>query len=156
METSILVEKIEALQQTVNELQRISETTGCGEIETISHLNDALYEQLNSFYGIKTHTLEQEAALCAALLMGYSLTIYTNPSDEQKKQELFMRSYTVLKELPASRLKGQLLVSLFVLTGNDLFAKEAHTLINEWKQSSLTTEQQQLLRVFDTMVNAPL
>lgn len=53
-------------------------------------------------------TPEQDATLCLAILMGYNVSMYANPEDEERKQAVLIRSLSLLDVLPPSLLKQQL------------------------------------------------
>ena len=54
-------------------------------------------------------TVEQEATLCLAVLMGYNVSMYANSDDEKKKQFMLERSKYILSQLPHSQLRTRLL-----------------------------------------------
>lgn len=102
MKISNLQSQIDALQQTVHTF--LQSATGNGYIyaDDLSQLNQSIHKQINKLYPLRGKTVEQEAALCLAILMGYSVSIYANPDDEFKKQEILNRSRSLFDSLTSS------------------------------------------------------
>ena len=90
-------EKIEKLQKTVDTLLHMGENMDCICVDDLSLLNKEIHEQINDLYPYHGKTVEQEAALCLSLLMGYSVSMYANSEDEAKKKTVLRRSQMILK-----------------------------------------------------------
>ena len=103
-----LKEKIGGLQNTVHALLHKSHSMECVYIDDIARLNKEIHEQINDLYPCHGTTAEQEAALCLALLMGYSVSVYANSEDEVKKRAVLRRSQEIMKKRLPSPLKIQL------------------------------------------------
>ena len=65
----------------------------------------------DSLFAAKSSDIEEEANLCLALLMGYSVSQYANPEDESKKHTVLLRTRNILSLLPPSSLKEDLLLT---------------------------------------------
>lgn len=109
MKDSTLQELIDDLQQTVYTFFSTIDT-GYVYPDEISGINHDIYSQINKLYDRQEEvmTIDQEAALCLALLMGYSVSMYANPEDEEKRKSVLVHSHRVLNSLPSSSLKHQL------------------------------------------------
>lgn len=107
MNISLLQEKIDTLQHTAFTLLHIADE-GHVYVDELALLNKKVHEQINALYSLQGLTVEQEANLCLALLMGYSVSMYANVEDEIKKQTVLKRSRKVLDSLSSSQLKSQL------------------------------------------------
>ena len=109
MDTIVLQEKIDNLLGSVHKLLPAGSDMGNIYADDFSLLNKSIYNQINELYSQHGRTPEQEATLCLALLMGYSVSMYANPEDELKKQTVLLRTWKILSYLPVSPLKEQLL-----------------------------------------------
>ncbi|MDD3038185.1 UpxZ family transcription anti-terminator antagonist [Bacteroides sp.] len=109
MDTIILQEKIENLLSATHKLLPVGSDMENIYADDLSFLNKSIHDQMNELYSQQGRTIEQEATLCLALLMGYSVSMYANPEDELKKQTVLLRTWKILSFLPPSSLKEQLL-----------------------------------------------
>lgn len=116
-----LQSQIDKLQATAHRLLHLGEDTGYVYADDLSRLNREVYEQINALYNKRGTTVEEEASLCLAVLMGYAGSMYANPSDEKKKQSILKRCWKVLDKLADSWIKLQLLAFCYgETTDNDL------------------------------------
>ena len=106
----LLQEKIETLRNLADTLLHIGDRQDNVFVDDFTLLNKSIYDLINELYSQRGKTLEQEATLCLALLMGYSVSMYANPDDEFKKQSVLKRSRKILPTRPPSSVKEQLLV----------------------------------------------
>ena len=90
-------------------------------------------------------TPEEEANICLALLMGYNATIYNQGDKEEKKQVVLNRCWDVLDQLPDNLLKCQLLTYCYGDVFEEDFAKEAHTIIESWKNKELSEDKKEAI-----------
>lgn len=113
MKDSTLQELIDHLQQTVHSFLSAIDT-GYVYPDEASSINHTLHSQINELYDRQKEamTANQEAALCLALLMGYSVSMYANPEDEEKRKSVLDHSHRVITSLPSSSLKHQLQAQL--------------------------------------------
>ena len=109
MGETLLQHKIENLQKLADSLLHVGDANGYIYADDLSALNHQIQQEINALYSQKGKTTEQEATLCLALLMGYSVSMYANPDDEFKKHSILKRSQKVLDALSPSSLKQQLL-----------------------------------------------
>lgn len=108
MNTILLQEKIERLLDSIRLLLPNGSNMGCVYSEDLAQLNKSIHDQINELYSQRGENVEQEAALCLAILVGYSVSMYANSEDEVQKQSVLERSIKLLQVLSPSFLKQQL------------------------------------------------
>lgn len=116
MEISVLQDKIDNLLNSVHQLLPVGSNIGYVYADDLSALNYSIHTQIDELYSQRGSTIEQEAALCSAILTGYSVSMYSNAEDESKKQRTLVRSQELLQILSPSSLKEQLLAICNELT----------------------------------------
>ena len=104
-----------------------------------------MLQKSDALFALKGENPEEEARLCLALLMGYNATIYDYGDKESKKQVILDRSLLVLESLPSSLLKCQLLTYCYGEVFEEELAKEAHTIIDGWKDRELLEEEREIV-----------
>lgn len=77
--------------------------------DDLSQLNKDIHDEMNELYPLRGNTLEQDASLCLALLLGYSVSMYAGWEDDLKRGNILARSLELLTSLPPSPLKDDLL-----------------------------------------------
>ncbi|MDD3037290.1 UpxZ family transcription anti-terminator antagonist [Bacteroides sp.] len=118
MDTAVLQIKIENLLSSVHRLLPVGSDMSDVYSDDFSELNHTIYHQINELYPRRGITLEQDAVLCLALLLGYSVSMYASLEDESKKHNILVRSRSILQTLSASPLKERLLTVCQELTGS--------------------------------------
>lgn len=118
-------------------------------------LNKEVLANSDSLFPSKGSDTEEEANLCLALLLGYNATIYDDGDKEQKKQIVLNRIYDILEKLPASVLKIRLLTFCYGEIYEESMLQEAHSIINSWDHSALTTEQEEIIEVLKNVEENP-
>lgn len=118
-------------------------------------LNKEVLSKSDSLFPSKGSDIEEEANLCLALLLGYNATIYDDGDKEQKKQIVLNRVYDVLDKLPASLLKVRLLTFCYGEIYEESMLQEAHSIIDSWDYSALTTEQAEIIEVLKNVEENP-
>lgn len=104
-----LQEKIENLYQMADALLQLSSRVEQLYSDDWTLLNRSIHQQINDLYSQHGVTVEQEASLCLAILMGYSVTMYANPEDDRRKDSVLKRSRKLLEVLVPGFLKDKLL-----------------------------------------------
>ena len=104
----LLQENIDDLQKLSDRLLHISDENGYIYADDLSELHQAIHEKIIDLYSQRGKTPEQDATLCLAILMGYNVSMYANPEDEERKQAVLTRSLSLLDVLPPCLLKQQL------------------------------------------------
>ena len=133
------------LQRVAHELMYLGMDGTPVYSDTFCRLNKEVLVQSDSLFPVQGSDVEEEANLCLALLMGYNATIYDDGDKEQKKQVVLNRACQVLSRLPASLLKVSLLAYMYGEVYEEELAKEAHSIIDTWDISSLTSEQTEII-----------
>lgn len=111
-----------------------------------ARLNREVYEQALRLYSApEGDTPEEEARLCLSILVALNATFYDNGRKQQYIQHLLDRCWNVLDRLPASLLKVRLLTCCYGEVYEEELAKEAHSIIDTWDISSLTSEQTEII-----------
>ena len=105
--------------------------------------------------GIKGSTVEEQASVCLALLMGYNASFIDHGEKREHIQEILDRCWDILDTLPASLLKLRLLTACYGEVFDEPLADEARAIIASWDSLSLTTEQQEAINEFQTVVDNP-
>ena len=108
MNTILLQEKIDSLLNLTRMLLPSGGRTDCVYLDALSELQKSIHEKINDLYSQRGETPVQEATLCLAILLGYNVSMYANPEDEERKRDVLTRSRELLKSLPPSFLKQQL------------------------------------------------
>ena len=78
--------------------------------DDLSELNKDIHDEMNELYPLRGNTPEQDASLCLALLLGYSVSMYGSLEDDLKRETILVRSLELLEILPPSSLKDDLLI----------------------------------------------
>lgn len=116
MDAVVLQEKIDYLLRSVRRLLPAGSDVCYLYSDDFSQLHQSIHNQLDELYPLQGATMEQDASLCLALLLGYSISMYANPEEESKKYNILVRSRRILQTLSASSLKEQLLTVYHELT----------------------------------------
>ena len=123
--------------------------------DAFCRLNKEVLVKSDFLFSAQSSDVEEEANLCLALLMGYNATIYDYGDKEQKKQVVLERIYHVLEELPASLLKVRLLTYCYGEVYDDALSREAHDILKSWGGRELTTEEQEIAGLQDSIEANP-
>ena len=89
------------------------------------------------------------------LLMGYNASFIDHGEKREHIQEILDRCWDILDTLPASLLKLRLLTACYGEVFDEPLADEARAIIASWDSVSLTTEQQEAINEFQTVVDNP-
>lgn len=142
---------ITELLQHSRELLHLGEDTGFVYADDLSRLNRQVHELIELLYPRKGRTVDEEASLCLAVLMGYAGSIYANPSDERKKRRILNRALAVLDKLPDSLLKCQLLTFCYGEVYEKELAEKAHEIIDAWERKEQTKLQEEIIGTLETL-----
>ena len=137
--------EIDALCEAANRLLRLGLDGFPIYTDSFRELNADVYRQSETLFRKTASSDIEEAALCKALLMGYSATIYNHGDKDKKIQLVLDCSWNVLDRLPASLLKCQLLVACYAEVPEEELAKEAHAIIDSWNGKELTLEESEVI-----------
>jgi hypothetical protein len=137
--------KISELYRTAHELLYLGINGEPIYADRFRELNADVYRQSEALISERGSSVEEEAALCVALLAGYKATFLNHGDKDDKVQSLLDRSWEVLAHLPASLLKCRLLVFCYGEVFDEELAKEAHAIIDSWQGRELTAEETGLI-----------
>lgn len=95
--------------------------------DDLSRRNSEVYRLTTALYdsGAKGSTLEEQAHVCLALLMGYNASFIDYGEKQQHIQEVLDRCWDLLDVLPASLLKLRLLTACYGEVFDEPLADEA-------------------------------
>ena len=145
-----LSEETLALQRAAHDLMYLGMDGNPVYSDDLSRRNGEVYRLTTALYnsGAKGSTVEEQANVCLALLMGYSASFVDHGEKQKHIQE-------VLDALPASLLKLRLLTACYGEVFDEPLVDEGRTIIASWDSASLTVEQQEAIEEFQNVVDNP-
>lgn len=152
-----LSEETVTLQRAAHELMYLgmdgspiySDDLSCRNGE-VHRLTTALYNS-----GVKGTTVEEQANVCLALLMGYNASFIDYGEKREHVQEILDRCWDILDVLPASLLKLRLLTICYAEVFDEVLADEARAIITSWDFATLTREQREAIDEFQNVIDNP-
>lgn len=146
-----------ALQRAAHELMYLGVDGSPIYSDDLSHRNSEVYRLTTALYDSDTkgRTVEEQANVCLALLMGYSASFIDHGEKQKHVQEVLDRCWDILEVLPASLLKLRLLTACYGEVFDEPLADEGRAIIASWDSSSLTTEQQEAIAEFLNVIDNP-
>ena len=123
--------------------------------DDLSRRNGEVYRLTTALYdsGVKGVTIEEQANVCLALLMGYSASFIDHGEKQRHVQEVLDRCWDILDNLPASLLKLRLLTACYGEVFDEPLADEGRIIIASWDSASLTSDQQEAIKEFQNVVD---
>ena len=152
-----LSEETLALQRAAHDLMYLGMDGSPVYSDDLSRCNGEVYRLTTALYnsGVKGSTVEEQANVCLALLMGYNASFIDHGEKQEHIQEILNRCWDILEALPASLLKLRLLTACYGEVYDEPLAEEARTIIAFWDEKTLTTEQQEAVDEFQNVVDNP-
>ena len=152
-----LLEEALLLQRAAHDLMYLGMDGSPIYSDDLSRRNGEVYHQATTLYnsGIWGTTMEEQANVCLALLMGYNASFIDHGEKQQHVQEVLNRCWDVLEVLPASLLKLRLLTACYGEVFDEVLADGARSIIASWDGVSLTAEQQEAVDEFQNVVDNP-
>ena len=152
-----LSEEIVSLQRAAHELMYLGIDGSPIYSDDLSRRNGEVYRLTTALYnsGAKGSTTEEQASVCLALLMGYSVSFIDHGEKQEHIQEVLNRCWDILESLPASLLKLRLLTACYGEVFDEPLADEGRAIIASWDAESLTSEQKEAIDEFQNVVNNP-
>jgi len=149
-----LSEEAITLQRAAHELMYLGMDGSPVYSDDLSRRNGEVYRLTMSLYrsGVKGTTIEEQANVCLALLMGYSASFVDHG---EKVQKVLDCCWDVLDALPASLLKLRLLTACYGEVFDESLADEGRSIIASWDSLSLTPEQQEAVDEFQNVTDNP-
>lgn len=109
-------------------------------IDKYQEINSRIVLWRNKLACAKGNTVEEEAEICLALLMGFNSYI----RDDSGIQEALSRTHEILPLLPSGALKCQLLVFCYGVEYEQELYEEAKHIIASWSNRGKTDEEQKI------------
>lgn len=152
-----LSEEIVSLQRAAHELMYLGMDGSPVYSDDLSRRNGEVYRLTTALYnsGVKGSTVEEQANVCLALLMGYSASFIDHGEKQKHIQEVLDRCWDILDALPASLLKLRLLTACYGEVFDEPLVDEGRVIINSWDSASLTVEQQEAIAEFWNVIENP-
>ena len=152
-----LSEEAITLQRAAHELMYLGMDGSPIYSDDLSRRNGEVYRLTTTLYNSGTWgtTVEEQADVCLALLMGYSASFVDHGEKQQHVQEVLNRCWDILDTLPASLLKLRLLTACYGEVFDEPLADEGRSIIASWSVASLTAEQQEAVDEFQNVVDNP-
>lgn len=152
-----LSEEIAVLQRAAHDLMYLGMDGSPVYSDDLSRRNGEVYRLTTALYnsGVKGSTVEEQADVCLALLMGYSASFVDHGEKQKHVQKILDRCWDILETLPASLLKLRLLTACYGEVFDEPLADEGRVIIASWNSVSLTPEQQEAIAEFQNVVDNP-
>ena len=152
-----LSEEVASLQRAAHDLMYLGMDGSPIYSDDLSRRNNEVYRLTTTLYnsGVKGSTVEEQASVCLALLMGYNASFIDHGEKCEHVQKILDRCWDILDTLPASLLKLRLLTACYGEVFDEPLADEARAIIASWDSVSLTSEQQEAINEFQTVVDNP-
>ena len=152
-----LSEETLSLQRAAHELMYLGMDGNPVYSDDLSRRNSEVYRLTTALYNsvAKGSTIEEQANVCLALLMGYSASFIDHGEKQRHVQEVLDRCWDILDALPASLLKLRLLTACYGEVFDEPLADEGRAIIDTWGTSPLTLEQQEAIAEFQNVVDNP-
>ena len=145
------------LQRAAHELMYLGTDGSPVYNDDLSRRNSEVYRLATSLYnsGAEGSTVEEQANICLALLMGYSASFIDHGEKQEHVQKVLDRCWDVLDALPASLLKLRLLTACYGEVFDEPLADEGRVIIASWDAATLTEEQQEAIAEFQNVIDNP-
>lgn len=152
-----LSEKAASLQRAAHDLMYLGMDGSPIYSDDLSRRNGEVYRLTTALYHsrAKGSTLEEQASICLALLMGYTASFIDHGEKQKHVQEILDRCWDILDALSPSLLKLRLLTACYGEVFDEPLADEARAIIVSWDAASLTEEQKEAIAEFQNVVDNP-
>lgn len=152
-----LPEEIASLQRAAHELMYLGMDGSTVYSDDLSRLNGEVYRLTTALYdsGAKGSTIEEQAHVCLALLMGYNASFIDHGEKHKHVQAILDRCWDILDSLPSSLLKLRLLTVCYGEVFDEPLADEARAIIASWDSTLLSIEQKEAIEEFQNVVDNP-
>ena len=134
-----LSEETLTLQRAAHDLMYLGMDGSPVYSDDLSRRNGEVYRLTTALYnsGVQGSTVEEQANVCLALLMGYNASFIDHGEKQKHVQEVLDRCWDILEVLPASLLKLRLLTACYGEVFDEPLADEGRAIIDSWNSASL-------------------
>ena len=152
-----LSEETLTLQRAAHDLMYLGMDGSPVYSDDLSRRNGEVYRLTTALYnsGVQGSTVEEQANVCLALLMGYNASFIDHGEKQKHVQEVLDRCWDILEVLPASLLKLRLLTACYGEVFDEPLADEGRAIIDSWNSASLTSGQREAIEEFQNGVDNP-
>ena len=152
-----LSEETLTLQRAAHDLMYLGMDGSPVYSDDLSRRNGEVYRLTTALYnsGVQGSTVEEQANVCLALLMGYNASFIDHGEKQTHVQEVLDRCWDILEVLPASLLKLRLLTACYGEVFDEPLADEGRAIIDSWNSASLTSGQREAIEEFQNVVDNP-
>lgn len=152
-----LSEETLTLQRAAHDLMYLGMDGSPVYSDDLSRRNGEVYRLTTALYnsGVQGSTVEEQANVCLALLMGYNASFIDHGEKQKHVQEVLDRCWDILEVLPASLLKLRLLTVCYGEVFDEPLADEGRAIIDSWNSASLTSGQREAIEEFQNVVDNP-
>ena len=152
-----LSEETLTLQRAAHDLMYLGMDGSPVYSDDLSRRNGEVYRLTTTLYnsGVQGSTVEEQANVCLALLMGYNASFIDHGEKQKHVQEVLDRCWDILEVLPASLLKLRLLTACYGEVFDEPLADEGRAIIDSWNSASLTSGQREAIEEFQNVVDNP-
>lgn len=152
-----LLEEALLLQRAAHNLMYLGTDGSPIYSDDLSRCNSEVYRLTTALYdsGAWGTTVEEQANVFLALLMGYSASFVDYGEKQRHVQEVLKRCWDILDILPASLLKLRLLTACYGEVFDEVLAEEGRSIIASWDSASFTAEQQEAVNEFQNVMDNP-
>ena len=152
-----LSEETLSLQRAAHDLMYLGMDGSPVYSDDLSRRNGEVYRLTTALYnsGVKGTTIEEQANVCLALLMGYSASFIDYGEKQKHVQEVLNRCWDILEVLPYSLLKLRLLTTCYSEVFEEALADEGRAIIASWDAGSLTFEEREAINEFQNAIDNP-
>lgn len=152
-----LLEEAINLQRAAHDLMYLGMDGSPIYSDDLSRRNSDVYRLTTTLYnsGVLGTTMEEQANVCLALLMGYSASFVDHGEKLQHIQDVLNHCWEILDVFPSSLLKLRLLTACYGEVFDEPLADEARKIIASWDKTALAIEQQEAIAEFQNVVDNP-
>ena len=152
-----LSEEAITLQRAAHDLMYLGMDGSPIYSDDLSRRNGEVYRLTTALYnsGAKGSTIEEQANVCLALLMGYNASFIDHGEKQKHVQEVLDHCWDILNVLPISLLKLRLLTACYGEVFDEPLVGEGRAIIALWNSALITTEQQEAIEEFQNVVDNP-
>ena len=152
-----LSEEAITLQRAAHDLMYLGMDGSPIYSDDLSLRNGEVYRLTTALYnsGAKGSTVEEQANVCLALLMGYNASFIDHGEKQEHVQEVLNRCWDILEILPTSLLKLRLFPACYGEVFDEPMADEGRAIIASLDSESLTPELQEAIKEFHNVVDNP-